>query len=91
MKNWSYNLERLELVIDVVLKWFVLVLLLLGLVATTADVLTGQEVVASSYLPLFEDILWSVVAIGLIILWREVRQLRQIVETGAKHHRLPAK
>lgn len=88
MKNLSYKLEKLELIIDVVLKWFVLILLLLGLVATVANLATGQ-VVVPTYQPLFEDILWSVVAIGLIILWREVREIKRAAEAASKRHPLP--
>lgn len=77
--NVNRFLEKFEMSMELGLRYGIIILMFLGLLMAVG----GNTASSSSYgafKEIFDDILWAVFVVGLLLLWRELRQLRRRLE-----------
>lgn len=70
-------LEKFEMSMELGLRYGIIILMFLGLLMAVG----GNA--ASSYgafKEIFDDVLWAVLVVGLLLVWRELRQFRRRLE-----------
>lgn len=74
-------LEGLELGIDIILRYFLAIFIAIGTFFVVFSAISGKGLVAAATPSGFSNAMfWSVLTIGLVIVWREIRELRRRVE-----------
>lgn len=80
MKNLNAFLERLELSLEMGLRYGLIIILVLGSMAAISSYTSGGPKSYGAFQVIFDNVLWVVVVMGLLLIWREFRQLRRRLE-----------
>lgn len=70
-------LERFEMSMELGLRYGIIILLFLGLLMAFG----GSSNSYGAFKEIFDNVLWAVFVVGLLILWRELRQFRRRLES----------
>lgn len=77
MKSLNKFLERFEMSMELGLRYGVVILLFLGLLVAVG----GNSTSYGAFKEIFDNVLWAVFVVGLLLCWRELRQLRRRLES----------
>lgn len=80
MKNLNAFLERLELSLEMGLRYGLIIILVLGSMAAISSYASGGLKSYGAFQVILDNVLWVVVVMGLLLIWREFRQLRRRLE-----------
>ncbi len=69
-------LEKFEMSMELGLRYGIIILLFLGLLMAFG----GSSKSYGVFKEIFDNVLWTVFVVGLLIFWRELRQLRRRLE-----------
>lgn len=70
-------LEKFEMSMELGLRYGIVILLFLGLLMAFG----GSSKSYGAFKEIFDNVLWAVFVVGLLILWRELRQFRRRLES----------
>jgi len=74
-------LEGLEIGIDIILRYFLAIFIAGGALLIVLSAIFGKGTLQAAQPSEFSNaVFWSILTIGLVIVWREVRELRRRVE-----------
>lgn len=73
-------LEKFELSMEFGLRYGVIILMVLGIVTAISSYAAGELKSYGPFQGIFDNVLWATVTVGLLLLWRELRQLRRRLE-----------
>lgn len=80
MKNMNAFLERLELSLEMGLRYGLMILLILGSLAAISSYASGGLKSYGAFQVILDNVLWAVMVTSLLVVWREFRQLRRRLE-----------
>lgn len=81
--KFNHFLESAELGVDIILRYFLAILIAVGILAMVYSSVFGTGASTTSTIQRSElsiSLFWAVLALGLIIVWREIRELRRRME-----------
>lgn len=76
MSGVNRFLEKFEMSMELGLRYGIVILLFLGLLIAVGG--SGRSY--GAFKEIFDNVLWMVFVVGLLIFWRELRQLRRRLE-----------
>ena len=82
-KKFNHFLESAELGIDIILRYFLAILIGVGIIAMVYSSFYGGGGLSTGTIQrseLSQSLFWAVLTLGLIIVWREIRELRRRIE-----------
>lgn len=76
MSGLNRFLEKFEMSMELGLRYGIVILLFLGILVAVG----GSSRSYGAFKEIFDNVLWTVFVVGLLMFWRELRQLRRRLE-----------